>query len=75
MNTEQTFRDLCKAHDLTYMYSDDGDVHRRGYARMDAIRAASKEIGQEAAERIWNEVVDSKMGERYRKEFYWKVPK
>ena len=68
------FRELCKRHDLTYDYSDDGETYRRGSAQKDVIRIRAREIGMEHAVPIWNEIVDTKLLEGYREPFYWKLP-
>lgn len=73
MVTEDEFRQLCKRHDLTYEYSDDHGYWTRGNASLAKIRAAAKELPREVAVRIWNEVVDTKLVESARAQFYWKV--
>lgn len=70
---EETFFELCKRHDLTHEYSDDGSVWRRGRDQLTAIREAAKSLPPEVAARIFNSVVDTKMKEGYREQFYWKV--
>jgi len=69
--TEDEFRKLCKNHDLTYQYSDDGPVWRRGQASYDNLVEASKKLPREVAVHIYNEVVDTKLKEGYRDGFYW----
>ena len=69
---EAEFRTMCEDHDLTYVYSDDGACYRRGQASLQAIKAAAKELPEGAAARIWNLVVDYKIIEGYRKDWYWK---
>ena len=69
--SEEEFRRMCQAHDLTYDYSDDGSVWRRGMAGRDAIRAAARTMDPAVVARIWNEVVDSKLLPDYRAAFYW----
>lgn len=71
--TEEEFRNMCKSHDLTYSYSDDGNVWRRGEEAKAKIVAAAKHLDRETAVRIWNEVVDTKIIAGYRDTFYWKV--
>lgn len=70
--TEDEFRSMCQRHDLTFDYSDDGQVWRRGCASRDAIKLAAKDLEPGAAARIWNEVVDTKLLPDYRQQFYWK---
>ena len=70
---EQTFREMCEYHDITYTYSDDGSVYRRGEAQyMDIVEFADS-LPRETAVKIWNEVVDKKfLYEQDRKEYRWK---
>ena len=63
------FRKLCQNHDLTYTYSDDGSVYRRGEAEYAAIRKLAAELPKGEAARIWNEVVMTKM--RYPVDYLW----
>lgn len=60
MNAEE-FRALCKAHDLTFEYSDDPGVYNRGNEQLKAIEAAAKELPPGVAAEIWNEVVREKI--------------
>lgn len=67
------FRELCKNHDITYSYSDDGSVYNRGNAQYAEIVEMSKSIPREDAVRIWNEEVDKKfLYEQDRAEYRWK---
>ena len=66
------FAKMCRDHDLTYEYSDDGECWRRGDASMDNIREFSKQLPYEDVERIWNAEVDRKISESSRKQFYWR---
>lgn len=68
----ETFRKMCRAHDLTYQYSDDHGVWSRGSASETRVRAAAEQLPREDAVRVWNEVVDSKIAEFARKSFYWR---
>lgn len=69
------FTKLVDEHDLTYDYSDDGAVWRRGVAERDAIKALALELPREDVERIWNARVDRTLREGYREPFYWRWPK
>lgn len=76
MSTDQSkldeFRVLCEQHDLTYMYSDDGGSYRAGAAQKQALKLfAAQYLTREEANKIWNEVVDTKMAEGFRSPFYW----
>lgn len=69
MNLEE-FAQLVRQHDLTYNYSDDGSVWRRGQAAYDRIVTASKQFPREDVVRIWNAEVDRKLVDGT--SFYWK---
>lgn len=71
--SEQQFEEMCRRHDLTYVYSDDGGVWRAGEKSLDAIIVAAADLPREVAVRIWNEIVDTKVMPEYREQFYWKV--
>lgn len=75
IKTLEDFEQACKAHDLTYDYSDDHSVWLRGCASMARIQAAGKLFPKEDVERIWNAVVDTKLIESVRKQFYWQWPR
>lgn len=70
--TIDEFKEMVRNHDLTYSYSDDGEVWRRGQARYDAICKAAKDLPPEEVERIWNAEVDHKLLEHARSTFYWR---
>ncbi len=70
---EAAFRDACMSHDLTYSYSDDGRVYRRGSESLSRVKKMAESLPREDAVRIWNEVVDSKIAEGFRDQFYWRV--
>ena len=70
--TTDEFARMVRNHDLTYSYSDDGEVWRRGKARYDAIRKAADSLPREDVERIWNAEVDRKLLEHARSTFYWR---
>lgn len=70
---EDEFYKKCKAHDLTFEYSDDGNVWRHGCKSLDEIAAFAKGLPREDAVRIWNKVVDEKILDSHRAQFYWKA--
>lgn len=72
ITTLEDFRRACVAHDLTYSYSDDHSVWRRGSAAYGRIREAAKKFPAEDVARIWNAVVDTKLVESARSQFYWR---
>lgn len=69
---EEEFRKLCVSHDLTYEYSDDHSYWTRGRASLAKVQEAAKKLDRAVAERIWNEVVDTKVIESHRKDWYGK---
>lgn len=48
---------LVRAHDLTYAYSDDFSVYRRGQAQFDLITSEATAFPPEDVCRVWNEMV------------------
>lgn len=65
-------KELIDKHDLTFAYSDDGGVWRRGQAELHRIRQAAKDFPVEDVERIWNAKVDRTLIESVRGQFYWR---
>ena len=72
MDKIERFKELVRAHDLTYQYSDDHRYWSRGSRQYSEIRTLAKEIGMEIAMEIWNKEVDRKLREDSREQFYWK---
>ena len=70
---EAQFLEACQAHDLTYMYSDDFEVYRRGQTQRERIEELSKHIPQTRRADIWNAIVDTKLLENARESFYWRM--
>jgi hypothetical protein len=66
------FERLVDEHDLTYQYSDDGHVFRRGSASEAKIRAAAEQFDPAEVKRVWDAMVDRTLAEGYRETFYWK---
>ena len=66
------FRELCEAHDITYTYSDDGSVYRRGEAQYKQIVEFSKKIPHNIARQIWNQTVEKKLRKEVWSEYKWK---
>ncbi len=71
----EKFKQLVDAHDLTFEYSDDGAVWRRGCAQLDEIRALAAKLPLEAVKEIWNAKVDRSLVERARPDWYWRERK
>lgn len=74
IETLDDFREACISHDLTYGYSDDGRWWRAGCESHDRIRKAAEKFPKQDVERIWNEIVDIKLVESARQQFYWRWP-
>jgi hypothetical protein len=76
MPTEQTpiekFQELVDDHDLTFDYSDDINMYRRGLAQLKEIKELAKELPIESVRAIWNNKVDRYLVENARAPFYWK---
>ena len=61
---EAEFIALCRAHDLTYMMSDDPAANRRGEAELVALRALANKLPRARAVALFNEhAVDRTFGE------------
>lgn len=69
--TEDEFRRMCMAHDLTYQYSDDHRAWQAGSEFASALRRAASQLDRKTAVRIYNEIVDSKIVPQFAHEFYW----
>jgi len=65
------FADMCQRHDLTYSYSDDNRAYNKGRSSLSAINAYKSKLAPEVAKKVWNDIVDTKMVEDVRKNFYW----
>jgi hypothetical protein len=70
--TIEEFKTLVCRHDLTYEYSDDGSVWRRGREQRAKIEAAAKNFPREEVVKIWNAEVDRKLIPDAREQFYWR---
>ena len=68
--TEAEFEQMVRNHDLTFMYSDDGEIVRRGRESLRKIRQAAALLPEGVGVRIFNEHVDKSLREPYRKDFY-----
>lgn len=64
---------LVRVHDLTYAYSDDGAVYRRGAAAYNLIVQEAANFPRADVVKVWNtELVDKFLIPEARNEFYWK---
>lgn len=68
--TEAEFELMVRNHDLTFMYSDDSEVRRRGRESLLKIRQAVECLPEGVGEAVFNKHVDSTVSESYRKDFY-----
>jgi hypothetical protein len=75
MSDLERFKELVDRHDLTFDYSDDGAVWRRGCAQLDEIRALAATLPLERVTEIWNAMVDRWLVPDARQPYYWKQPK
>jgi hypothetical protein len=69
----RAFEALVRSHDVSYNYSDDGCVWRRGQAQRDKILEMAKELPAEEVERIWNARMDEFFIEEEAPRWYWKA--
>jgi hypothetical protein len=72
--TLEEFEQEVNRHDLTYSYSDDHSVWQRGSAHYAKIRKAADSLPREDVERVWNAMVDKRLIEDVRPQFYWRWP-
>lgn len=72
IETAKKFRELCEAHDITYDFSDDSTVYRRGDDQYKQIVEVSKQIPRNLAVQIWNETVEKKLLPNAWDDYKWK---
>ena len=70
--SETLFEAMCRAHDLTYMMSDDHRYYNRGLFTLNLIKKAANELGMDKAMPIWNKIVDEKLVAESQENFHWK---
>lgn len=70
--TLEEFENEVNKHDLTHEYSDDHSVWSRGNAHYSKIRKAANNLPKADVERIWNAMVDKRLIEEARSQFYWR---
>jgi len=73
LSDEDLLKALCEAHDLTYSYSDDGSVFRRGEEQYKAIKIVAARLQREVAVRIWNDAVDAKILAPHNSMYHWEI--
>ncbi len=71
--TKDEFIKMVNDHDLTYTYSDDGAMFRRGADSLYAIKAAGHNFDRAFVVETWNAAVNAKLKEGFRTGFYWKA--
>jgi hypothetical protein len=69
--SEEQFREMCKAHDLTFEYSDDSNAYNRGREQLAAIKEAAEQLPLGVAEQIWNQVISEKILPEYVAQYTW----
>lgn len=72
MTTLAEFEAMVNGHDLTYQYSDDGSVWRRGQNEYDKIVAATLLLPIEDVKRIWNAKCDRTLVASEAPRWHWK---
>jgi len=71
---QEYFTQLVKRHDITYNYSDDHNVWRKGQQQRDLIHSYAMKLDRKVATDIWNKNIDESFThEDTRTQFYWKV--
>lgn len=55
--TLNLFREMCKAHDLTYNYSDDSRAYNNGRDEYKLIEEAAAKLPKSEAAHVWNQAV------------------
>lgn len=66
------FKKLVDQHDLTYNYSDDGSVWRRGQDERDKITQLADHLPRDQVVKIWNDAVDRKIKPGMGEHFKWR---
>lgn len=74
MTTPEAFEEACRRHDLSFQYADDHASWKRGNESLHEINRMAEELGIEVAAPIWNRIVDMKIIDLHRAEYYWTVP-
>ncbi len=64
MSDLERFEKAVRQHDLYYQYADDHKVWMAGMVAADKIDALAKRIGGAVASKIYNRVVDERLGEK-----------
>lgn len=64
MSDLEMFEKAVRQHDFYYHYSDDHRVWMAGVAASSNIDAMAKRIGGAVASKIYNRVVDERLGEK-----------
>jgi len=71
----EKYRELVEKHDLTFTFSDDPKVYRKGQAELKEIQLLASRMptkeDHERAREIWNEQVEKKLKPNYWEMFKW----
>lgn len=65
--------ELIKAHDMTFLFSDNDFLFAEGLKERNHIRECAKNFPFEQVSRIWDKYVDLYVEEDYRKFYYWNM--
>ena len=66
------FYRLCKAHDLTFEFSDDSRAYHKGLAQKSEIIGYVGLLSREFAIAIWNHVVREKIAPDFVEQYLWR---
>lgn len=69
---ELAFAKAVVRHDITFEYSDDGRVWKKGRAELDHIKELAKAISPERAASIWNMHMDNTFDAEEAPRWYWR---
>lgn len=72
LELKKQFDEMVRGHDVTFEYSDDGSVWRRGQAQRDAIKALAKELPAEYVAEVWNKRMDEMFTAEEAPRWYWR---
>ena len=64
MSDIEIFEKAVRQHDLYYQYADDHKVWMAGMVAADKINALAMRVGGTEATKIYNRVVDERLGDR-----------
>ena len=69
----EAFKDAVDHHDVTFDYSDDSAVRRRGSDQLRLIREMAKSLPQDKVAEVWNAKMDYMFTKDEAPRWYWKA--